>query len=153
MFNAEEREFLFSEILCNSVTKSNASLSLAKCFGYYFKQINRKNGAIKVVKKVSKTTNFGGLKGLKSLWEISLKAENAKAREHCQGVLIDVHLKLQEPDDLVTIEFVNNCMNNSNNEGVISLLSTFMDRYEGKKDLKPEMSLVSRVQGIKPIAL
>jgi hypothetical protein len=36
-------------------------------------------------------------------------------------------------------------MNNSNNEGVISLLSTFMDRYEGKKDLKPEMSLVSRV--------
>lgn len=94
MFNAEEREFLFSEILCNSVTKSNASLGLAKCFSYYFKQINRKNGAIKVVKKVSKTTNFAGLKGLKSLWEISLKAENAKAREHCQGVLIDVHLKL-----------------------------------------------------------
>lgn len=83
MFNAEEREFLFSEILCNSVTNSNSSLSLAKCFSYYFKQINKRSGAIKVVKKTTKTANFNSLKGLKSLWEISLKAENAKAREHC----------------------------------------------------------------------
>ena len=64
MFNADEREFLFAEILCNSVTKSNASLSLAKCFSYYFKQINRRNGAIKVVKKTTKTANYSGLKGL-----------------------------------------------------------------------------------------
>ena len=56
-------------------------------------------------------------------------------------MLVDVHLKLAEPDDLVTIEFVNNCMTNSNNEGVVSLLSLFMDRYEGKKELRAEMSL------------
>jgi len=36
-------------------------------------------------------------------------------------------------------------MENSNEEGMVSLLSLFMDRYEGKKDLKAESNPVVRV--------
>ena len=49
-----------------------------------------------------KVVNFSGLAGLRSLWEISLKAENAKVRELCSSLLVDMHLKLEEPDDSIT---------------------------------------------------
>ena len=37
MFTQEEKKFLFTEILCKSVTKANATPSMAKCFNHYFK--------------------------------------------------------------------------------------------------------------------
>lgn len=44
-------------------------------------------------------------------------------------------------------------MENSNEEGMVSLLSLYMDRYEGKKDLKAESNPAVRVQSYKPFAL
>jgi hypothetical protein len=44
-------------------------------------------------------------------------------------------------------------MENSNEEGMVSLLSLYMDRYEGKKDLKAETNPVTRLQSYKPYAL
>jgi hypothetical protein len=99
MFTTEEKKFLFTEILCNSVTKTNASISLAKCFNHYFKQINRAEKSLKATPKRPRVTDFGGLLGIRSLWEISLKAENVKVRELCSSLLVDMHLKLEEPDD------------------------------------------------------
>lgn len=102
MFTIEEKKFLFNEILCNSVTKTNASLPLAKCFNHYFKQINKALKTLKLSIKRTRVFDFSGLTGLNSLWEISLKAENAKVRELCSSLLVEMHLKLEEPDENVT---------------------------------------------------
>lgn len=102
MFTIEEKKFLFNEILCNSVTKTNASLPLAKCFNHYFKQINKALKTLKLSIKKTRVFDFSGLTGLNSLWEISLKAENAKVRELCSSLLVEMHLKLEEPDENVT---------------------------------------------------
>jgi hypothetical protein len=99
MFTTDEKKFLFTEILCKSVTRTNASLPLAKCFNHYFKQINKASKTLKIISKRSRVTNFDGLTGLQSLWEISLKAENAKVREICSNLLVEMHLKLEEPND------------------------------------------------------
>ena len=102
MFTTDEKKFLFTEILCKSVVRTNASLPLAKCFNHYFKQINRASKTLKITPKRSRVTDFSGLTGLHSLWEISLKAENAKVRELCSNLLVEMHLKLEEPDDQIT---------------------------------------------------
>lgn len=101
MFTTEEKKFLFNEILCNSVTKSNTSIPLAKCFNHYFKQINKSEKTLKSFGKRSRVLNFSGLAGLRSLWEISLKAENLKVRELCSSLLVDMHLKLESPEDSI----------------------------------------------------
>jgi len=44
-------------------------------------------------------------------------------------------------------------MANANEEGMVSLLSLFMDRYEGKKEIKAEVNPVQRVQTYKPFSL
>ena len=102
MFTTDEKKFLFTEILCKSVTRTNASLPLAKCFNHYFKQINKAERTLKMSYKRSRVTDFDGLTGLQSLWEISLKAENAKVREICSDLLVEMHLKLEEPNDQIT---------------------------------------------------
>ena len=142
MFTTEEKKFLFNEILCSSVTKSNASIPLAKCFNHYFKQINKTDKSLKQIGRKSRVANYNGLSGLRSLWEVSLKAENAKVRELCQNLLVDMHLKLEQPDDNIPAQFVDHCMDNCNEEGMVSLLSLFMDRYEGKKDLRVDSSAI-----------
>jgi hypothetical protein len=64
MFTTDEKKFLFTEILCKSVTKANASLPLAKCFNHYFKQINKASRTLKVTPKRTRVTDFSGLTGL-----------------------------------------------------------------------------------------
>jgi|LauGreDrversion4_2_1035121.scaffolds.fasta_scaffold255150_2 hypothetical protein len=44
-------------------------------------------------------------------------------------------------------------MDNANEEGMVSLLSLFMDRYEGKKEIKTDVNPVQRVQNFKPFTL
>lgn len=88
--------------------------------------------------------DFSSLQGLNSLWEVSLKAENAKVRDLCQSLLVDMHLKLNDPNDEITTQFVDQCMKNSTEEGTVSLLSLYMDRYEGKKELKSDPLMLQR---------
>lgn len=98
MFTAEEKKFIFMQILVPSATKPTANLNLAKCFNTYFVQINRTEGALKNTSKRLRVVDFDKLKGLDSLWEISLNSVNPKARELCQDLLVNLYLKTQEPN-------------------------------------------------------
>jgi len=100
--------------------------------------------------KRMKVINFKQLIGLDALWSMAIETQNGKAKEMSQELLIDLHLKFD--DRSVPIEqkieiltsFVETCMKELENndieksKGVIKLMSTFLDCYEGKKSLKPE---------------
>lgn len=38
-------------------------------------------------------------------------------------------------------------------EGIVSLLTTFLDRYEGIKEIKIEADLQRRIPGLKPVSI
>lgn len=49
--------------------------------------------------------------------------------------------------------FVDSCMKDVSREGIVALLSTFLDRYEGIKEVKIESDLQRRIPGLKPIMI
>ena len=86
----QEKKFLFLQILCKSAVKPNASLGLTKCFNTYFVQINKALGNIKNTTKRLRILNLQNLQGYDALWEICVSSTNAKVREICQELLVDV---------------------------------------------------------------
>jgi hypothetical protein len=44
-------------------------------------------------------------------------------------------------------------MKDVNREGVVNLLSLFLNRYEGKKEIKIDIDLARRIQGLKPVLI
>ena len=93
----QEKKFLFVQILCNSAVKPGASLGLTKCFNTYFIQINKALGHIKPSSKRLRILNLDRLEGYDALWQICVESKNAKIREICQELLVDIQLKQEEP--------------------------------------------------------
>ena len=95
-----------------------------------------------------------------TLWQISFESQNEKARDESMELLVDLHLKLSANYDsaakrVIMEQFIDKSMAMLEETGkedasaaveqkalnVVSLLSSFLDRYEGKKPIKPEMRL------------
>lgn len=86
-----------------------------------------------------------------TLKRIAVESENERSREESMDLLVDLLLKVDnqkvtiEEQHKIWSEFVDENMHllDSDNEVLVSntlqLLSKFLDRYEGKKTLKPEM--------------
>ena len=103
-------------------------------------------------------TDFEQIVGLDSLWTISLVSENERAREEARALLVDLHLRLDsgyKPAARKTImdTFIDRSMNVLLNASkaepgtgaerkalnVIQVLTEFLNRYEGKKPIKPDL--------------
>jgi hypothetical protein len=74
-------------------------------------------------------------------------------RDLCQDLLVNLYLKTQDRNPNLRINFVDNCMKDVNREGVVNLLSLFLNRYEGKKEVKIDIELARRIQGLKPVLI
>lgn len=108
-------------------------------------------GALEYLGRRILVRDHAGLIGLDTLRRMALETENERSREESMDLLVDLHLKL-DPSS-VTVEqqhqiwssFVDYCMqaldspNGTLVASTLQLLSKFLDRYEGKKALKPEM--------------
>ena len=89
--------------------------------------------------------------GMDTLKRIAVESENERSREESMDLLVDLLLKVDnqkvtiEEQHKIWSEVVDENMHllDSDNEVLVSntlqLLSKFLDRYEGKKTLKPEM--------------
>ena len=118
---------------------------MAKCYHTYFLMINKAEGALKT-NKFMRVTDFAKLKGMESLWRLCLDAQQAKAREYCTELLINLYLRqMQAVEPTLIQEFVDKCMENITKDGVITILSTFLDRYEGIKEIKVDVDLQRRL--------
>ena len=132
---------------------SQISINLVRCWISHFKFINQaENQSLLYDSKRIRVRNFENLQGLNALWEIATKSKNEKAKEASQELLVELHLKLdRETLDMgyrmkVIQYFINQCMEQlkpeqggSDKRGIIQLISTFLDRFEGIKPLKPEL--------------
>lgn len=94
-----------------------------------------------------------------SLWCISVEAQNEKARDESRELLVDLHLRLGGNEYSAGVRqqimqgFVDRSMSilreaskadsqagtNRSALSVVHVLSDFLDRYEGKKQVKPEL--------------
>lgn len=98
--------------------------------------INRAEGALKT-NKYFRVVDFSKIQGLESLWEVCLNSLSYKARELCQQLLINLFLRQTTPTNKALIQqFVDKCMQNITSDGVVNFLSTFLDRYEGIKEIR-----------------
>ena len=99
-----------------------------------------------------RVVDYKSLIGLDTLWRIAIESENDKVREESMDLLVDLHLKFDgrvslDEQKIIWAEFIEKCMKNleSGDQNLISntilLLSRFLDRYEGKKSLKPELKI------------
>lgn len=138
------------------------SSALAKCFHTYFKLINIQQGNLEQYRKKLEVVDFSKLVGLDTLWQLSFESRNDKARDESRELLVDVHLRLGNSYDMdsrrgIMSKFVQRAMevltdasNNIKNDNseqkalsVVQALSEFLDRYEGKRPIKPEMKFSS----------
>jgi hypothetical protein len=97
-----------------------------------------------------KVKNYNALTGLDSLWRMAIESLNERSRDESMDLLVDLHLKFDHqainPQDQIQIwtSFIDTCMRNlgSDNDNLVTntiqVLSKFLDKYEGKKTLKPE---------------
>lgn len=107
-------------------------------------------------------SNFEHLIGLDGLWRISLESENEKARDASRELLVDLHLRLDSSYDPaakrgIMQSFIDRSMSilleaSRADQGpssertalnVIQVLSEFLDRYEGRKPVKPELKVAA----------
>ena len=95
IFTEDEKKFLFSNILCNpaEVDINKVSLSLVKVFNKYFRQINKAEGNINMLKKKIKVFKFHDILGIETLWKIALHSPNEKVKQIVHELLVDLHLK------------------------------------------------------------
>jgi hypothetical protein len=75
IFTAEERHFLFTQILCQNeyVNKHEITYNCFKCFEKYFGFENRQHKYILFIKSQYKVSDFDSIQGLDSLWEIVMQ--------------------------------------------------------------------------------
>lgn len=153
LFNEEERVHFFTKILCNPTYGDFGKISAGqvKCFHNFFKVINRSIGVIESSQKKILVKEFAKLHGLDTLRHIAVESENDRSREDSMNLLVDLHLKFDsqitppEVQAKIWQDFIDHCMSEleSPKDNVVSnnitLLSKFLDRYEGKKTQKTEM--------------
>mmetsp|Transcript_4486 Transcript_4486/g.6712 ORF Transcript_4486/g.6712 Transcript_4486/m.6712 type:complete len:183 (-) Transcript_4486:4974-5522(-) len=131
---------------------------MAKFFFQLFKLINRQEKSIRHTIKIE-VISFDRLVGLDSLWKILFNCKNDKVIEDTRELLVELHLKLTnnqehtaEAKARITLAFVEKSMqmlikvgeNEGSQQKVLSILSSltdFLDRYEGKRPIKPEMKV------------
>jgi hypothetical protein len=155
-----EQKHLFTSILCNSssVDYQRLSTGIAKCFHTYFRLINRDEGHLDLSKRKVEVLNFEQLLGMASLWQISFECENERARDDSRELLVDLHLRLSPAFDskmktVIMEAFLDRSMSTlatassdlsqegaaRNSLSLVQGLIEFLDRYEGKKTIKPEL--------------
>jgi len=77
-------------------------------------------------------------------------------------LLVDLHLKFDtrvpnEEQKQIWVNFIEKCMSNLESENTclvcntITLLGRFLDRYEGKRPLKPELKVSQQFSNIQPL--
>lgn len=154
LFNDQERKHFFTKILCNPtyVDFQRISIGQVKSFHKFFKVINREEGFIEQHPGSKKllVKSYERLIGLETLKHIAVESENERSREDSMDLVVDLLLKMDhqtlplEDQHKVWGQFIDESMASldSPNEVLVSntlqLLSKFLDRYEGKKTLKPE---------------
>jgi len=159
LFTPPEQKHLFTQILCNPtfVDYSKLTTGLSKCFHTYFKLINREHGFIQQQRKKIEVTKFEDMIGMDSLWQISIDSENERARDESRELLVDIHLRLDQSYEQaarrgIMEAFVDRSMQmllDTSKEprsevterkslNVINVLAEFLDRYEGRKPIKPD---------------
>jgi len=164
LLTAEEQRHLFTQILCNPtfVDYQKLTTGQAKCFHTYFRLINQEEGHLDQYRRRVEVHNFENLVGLDSLWRITFDSDNEKAREESGELLVDLHLRLVTAYDAaarrkIMLSFIDQSMKlmvelggEIKAEGVerklmslIQVLSEFLNRYEGKKPIKPELKALS----------
>jgi hypothetical protein len=138
------------------------SAGIAKCFHTYFRLINREEGHLDHGRRKVEVCGFEQLIGVDSLWRIAFEGDNGKARDDSRELLVDLHLRLgpgYEPAARRQImqSFLDRSMallaqagNDNQAPGaerkalsVVEALAEFLDRYEGKKPVKPELKSVA----------
>lgn len=102
-----------------------------------------------------KVLDFEKLVGLDALIKTAIKHTDKKARELVQELLINVYLKQAESKRELIYQFVDICMKSIQNaeesDGVVPLLSQFLDRYEGVREPKIDFELQSRHKAFRSI--
>ena len=164
LLTAEEQRHLFTQILCNPtfVDYQKLTTGQAKCFHTYFRLINQEEGHLDQYRRRVEVHSFENLVGLDSLWRITFDSDNEKAREESGELLVDLHLRLVTAYDAAArrktmLSFIDQSMKlmvelggEIKAEGaerklmsLIQVLSEFLNRYEGKKPIKPELKALS----------
>lgn len=115
--------------------------------------------------------DFEHLVGLDSLWRITFDSDNEKAREESGDLLVDLHLRLAPTYDAparrqIMLAFIDRSFKlmaelsrDIKADGselkllsIIQVLSKFLNKYEGKKPIKPELrALAMQFSSIQPI--
>ncbi|CDW78729.1 UNKNOWN [Stylonychia lemnae] len=150
IFNDEERKYLFTKILCNPTYVNKMSYGQVKCFQKYFKIINSQEENMEIQRKRMRVINHDKLIGLDTLWRMAVESENEKSKEESMDLLVELHLKFDQSLSIpeqhkVWLGFINKCVKNLDSAddnlvaNTIQLLSRFIDKYEGKRPLKPDV--------------
>lgn len=160
LLTAEEQRHLFTQILCNStfIDYEKLTTGQAKCFHTYFRLINQEEGHLEQYRGRVEVRDFENLVGLDSLWRITFDGDNEKAREESGDLLVDLHLRLVPTYDAparrqIMLAFISRSFklmvelsrdikadgSEPKLVGIIQVLSKFLNKYEGKKPIKPEL--------------
>ena len=164
IFTPQEQKHLFCQILCNNsyVDYQNMSSGLAKCFHTYFRYINRDEGNLDISRKKVEVIDFEQLLGMDSLWQICFDSQNEKAREESRELLVQIHLRLSEQRydaamrQQIMQAYLDRAMSllGEYQEGterkarsIIQAVIDLLDRFEGKKPIRPELKLMAQQYG------
>ena len=152
IFNHAERQYLFTHILSNEqyVDVKHFNIHFFKCFEKFFRLINQEQNRLELYRRGFRVVDFMGLVGISTLWDIVLNAVEEKVRDMGVNMLVDLHLRLSdntEPEDAINTwkQFINRCMDRLvpgsdpvTISNTVELLAQFLDRYDGKKPIRPE---------------
>lgn len=154
IFSVRERQFLFSEILCKPdyVDRKEISYNCYKCFEKYFAFENRQSKVMLYSNGSYRVYEFENIKGLESLWDISLLAKDPKVTEEGLILLAILHLNLedhyydQEKKRAIWEIFINKCVdtlksddNTKVNSAILALIK-FFNIYEGRDIISTEVN-------------
>ena len=122
----------------------------------YFKMINKSRRNIQVRSGNGVAVyDFTDLQGKEALWNYTISTTNQRTREQLAELLVSLHLRLESNEESgvtmedrkqIVVEFVQRCMEELGSEnngqdrkqGVVYLISLFLDRFEGIRELRPE---------------
>ena len=146
---------MFRDILCANSARLNGNINfgLATCFYSYFKQINKASNAMQLQRKKLRIADFSALQGMDALWQISLQALDLDTRDLIHDLMADLHLKIVDKEALHSSapKFIEKCMESINSPGAVSLLSLYLDKYEGKR-VRADPNVKS-YSGFKPVKI
>mmetsp|Transcript_8862 Transcript_8862/g.8233 ORF Transcript_8862/g.8233 Transcript_8862/m.8233 type:complete len:493 (+) Transcript_8862:1431-2909(+) len=141
------RNEVFQNIFCNDSLFNCEKVNMHgfECFKKLFLIVNEEERSLEIQRdeKVS-VNNLNMLKGIESLWQISIKCQNQKVKDDCKDFLTDLYLKSKTKSNTqkrqITELFTERCFNyfklHQNKTdyqlNCLRLVRTFMNRFDGE---------------------